>query len=120
MEWKNVCAVLMITIVVIGFGMEAYKKNIRGDGLGKTKAGKKEIVLVAAIFSLVFSCSFGMGLGFPGLPWAFPGYWLGVFLLQWSIDQAIIKKIWKALGLAGKTLLRKKGISDKDLEVLDE
>jgi hypothetical protein len=120
MEWKNVCAVLMITIVVIGFGMETYKKNIRGDGTGKTKAGKKEIVLVAMLLSLVFSLSFGIGFGFPGLPWTLPGYALGVFLLQWFIDQTMVKKAWKALGLVEKSFLRKQGVPDKDLEVLDE
>jgi hypothetical protein len=120
LDWKTVLGVLGIIVLVIGFGMEAYKKNIRGDGTGKTKAGKKEIILVALVLSLVFSGSFCMGLAFPGLPWAFPGYALGVFLLQWSIDQAVIKKIWTGLGLAEKSILRKRGVPEKDLEVLGE
>ena len=71
LDWKTVSGVLVAIVMVIGFGMEAYKKNIRGDGTGKTRAGKREIALVAAFLSLVFSLSFGIGLGFPGLPWAF-------------------------------------------------
>jgi len=115
MDWKVVVGVLVAIEVVIGFGMEAYKKNIRGD-----RAGRQEIILVAALLSLVFSGSFGIGLGFPGLPWAFPGYALGVFLLQWFIDQTMVKKAWKALGLVGKSFLRKQGVPEKDLEVLDD
>ena len=115
MDWKTVIGVLVSLVLVIGIGMEAYKKNLRGD-----KAGKKEIILVAALLSLVFVASFAFGLDFPGLPWTFPGYALGVFLLQWFIDQKMIKKAWKALGLVEKSFLRKKGVLEKDLEALDE
>lgn len=120
MELKQTIMVIAVIIAVIGFGMEAYKKNIRGDSTGKTLAGKREIVLVAMLLSLLFSGSFGFGFGFPGLPWAFPGYALGVFLLQWFIDQTMVKRVWKALGLVEKSFLRKQGVPEKDLEVLNE
>jgi len=105
MDWKTVFGVIVAVVFVIGFGMEAYKKSLRGD-----KAGRKEIIIVAAFLSLAFSASFCFGLGFPGLPWTFPGYALGVFLLQWFVDQKMIKRIWKVLGLVGKTELKRRGV----------
>lgn len=115
MDWKVVAAVIAALVLVIGFGMEAYKKWLRED-----KAGKREIITVAAVLSLVLTASFAFGLGFPGLPWTFPGYAIGIFLLQWFIDQKAIKKICKALGLFGKTKLKEYGVAEKDLGVLDE
>lgn len=106
----------MIAIIVsIGFGMESYKKWLRSD-----RASKAEIIAVAAILSLVLTASFSFGLGFPGLPWTFPGYAIGIFLLQWFIDQKAIKRIWKILDLIGKTQLKKRGVGQSDLEALDE
>lgn len=115
MDWKVVAAVIAALVLVIGFGMEAYKKWLRED-----KAGKREIITVAAVLSLVLTASFAFGLGFPGLPWTFPGYAIGIFLLQWFIDQKAIKKICKVLGLFGKTKLKKYGVTENDLGVLDE
>ncbi|NBK25210.1 MAG: hypothetical protein EOM68_24700 [Spirochaetia bacterium] len=115
MDWKVVAAVVAALVLVIGFGMEAYKKWLRED-----KAGKKEIITVAVVLSLVLTASFAFGLGFPGLPWTFPGYAVGIFLLQWFIDQKVIKKIFKALGLFSKAKLKGLGVSETDLEVLDE
>lgn len=115
MDWKLVVAVVAALVLVIGFGMEAYKKWLRED-----KAKKGEIILVAAVLSLVLTASFSFGLEFPGLPWTFPGYAVGIFLLQWFIDQKAIKKICKVLGLFGKAKLKEYGVSDKDMGVLDE
>lgn len=115
MNWKVVAAVIAALVLVIGFGMEAYKKWLRED-----KAGKKEIITVASVLSLVLTASFSFGLGFPGLPWTFPGYAVGIFLLQWFIDQKAIKKICKVLGVFGKAKLKEYGVSDKDMGVLDE
>ena len=112
MNWKEVLAILAALIVVIAFAMEAYKKDLRQD-----KAQRKEIVLVAIMLTLIIVASFSFGLGFPGLPWAFIGYAIGVFFLQWFINQKVIKQICKALGLFGKAQLKKAGI---DLEELDE
>lgn len=115
MGWKGVIAVIAVLVVVVGFGMEAYKKQIRSD-----KAGKGEIIAVAAAFSMAMTASFSFGLSFPGLPWAYFGYALGVFLLQWFVDQKAIKWICKATGLFGKAKLIEFGVQEKDLEVLDE
>lgn len=115
MDWKVVAAVVAALVLVIGFGMEAYKKWLRED-----KAGKKEIITVAVVLSLVLTASFAFGLGFPGLPWTFPGYAVGIFLLQWFIDQKAIKKICKVLGLFGKAKLKEYGVTENDLGVLDE
>lgn len=115
MDWKVVAAVVAALVVVIGFGMEAYKKWLRED-----KAKKGEIITVAALLSLVLTASFSFGLEFPGLPWTFPGYALGIFLLQWFIDQKAIKLICKSLGLFGKAKLKEYGVSESDLGVLDE
>ena len=115
MGWQVVATVVVALVVVIGFGMEAYKKWLRED-----KAGKREIIAVAVFLSLVLTTSFAFGLGFPGLPLAFPGYALGIFLLQWFIDQKAIKKICRALGLFGKAKLKEYGVSETDMGVLDE
>lgn len=115
MSWVEIAGVIGIIVLVIGFGMEAYKKWLRGD-----EAKKAEIITVAALLSLVLTASFCFGMGFPGLPWTFPGYALGVFLLQWFIDQKAIKKICKVLGLFGKVQLKKYGVSEKDMEGIDE
>jgi len=115
MGWKVVAAVVAALVLVIGFGMEAYKKWLRED-----KAGKREITAVAALLSLVLSASFSFGLDFPGLPWTYPGYAVGIFLLQWFIDQKAIKRICKALGLFAKAKLKGYGVEEKDLGVLDE
>ena len=115
MDWKVVAAVVAALVLVIGFGMEAYKKWLRED-----KSRKGEIITVAAVLSLVLTASFAFGLAFPGLPWTFPGYALGIFLLQWFIDQKAIKKICKVLGLFSKAKLKEYGVSDKDMGVLDE
>ncbi len=115
MNFKSTIIVMMVLIISIGFGMEAYKKWLRDD-----KAKKEEIITVAAVLSLVLTASFAFGLGFPGLPLAFPGYAIGIFLLQWFIDQKAIKKICKVLGLFGKAKLKEYGVSDKDMGVLDE
>ena len=56
MDWKVVAAVIAALVLVIGFGMEAYKKWLRED-----KAGKKEIITVAAVLSLVLTASFSFG-----------------------------------------------------------
>ncbi|MEA4864171.1 MAG: hypothetical protein VB088_02095 [Sphaerochaeta sp.] len=115
MDWKMVAAVIAALVLVIGFGMEAYKKWLRED-----RAKKGEIILVAAVLSLVLTASFAFGLEFPGLPWTYPGYAIGIFMLQWFIDQKAIKKICKVLGLFGKAKLREYGVPEKDMEVLDE
>ena len=115
MDWKLVTAVIAALVLVIGFGMEAYKKWLRDD-----KAKKGEIIMVAAVLSLVLTASFSVGLEFPGLPWTFPGYAIGIFLLQWFIDQKAIKKICKVLGLFGKAKLKEFGVTENDLGVLDE
>lgn len=115
MDWKVVAAVIAALVLVIGFGMEAYKKWLRED-----KAGNREIILVAALLSLVLTASFAFGLSFPGLPWTYPGYALGIFLLQWFIDQKAIKRICKAIGLFGMVKLKEYGVNETDLGVLDE
>jgi len=115
MDWKTVVWVLAAIVVVTGFGMEAYKKNIRGD-----RAGKKEIILVACLLSLVLPGCFAIGLGFPGLPGSLPGYCIGVFLLQWFVDQKVVKRIWRILGLLGKTELKKRGVSEEQLKEIDQ
>ena len=43
MGWKETVGILIALVVVIGFGMESYKKSLRSD-----QAGKKEIIAVAA------------------------------------------------------------------------
>lgn len=115
MNYKSTIIVMMALIISIGFGMEAYKKWLRDD-----KAKKGEIIMVAAVLSLVLTASFSVGLDFPGLPWTFPGYTLGIFLLQWFIDQKAIKLICKALGLFGKAKLKEYGVTENDLGALDE
>lgn len=115
MGWKETVGILIALVVVIGFGMESYKKSLRSD-----QAGKKEIITVAALLSLILTASFSYGLSFPGLPWTFPGYATGVFLVQWFIDQKAIKRICKAMGLFGKAKLREHGVKDKDMGVFDE
>ncbi|MGH0053807.1 MAG: hypothetical protein ACQ5SW_10500 [Sphaerochaetaceae bacterium] len=115
MGWKGTVRVIFAMVVVIGFGMESYKKSLRSD-----KAGKREIIIVATLLSLVLTASFSFGLDFPGLPLSFPGYAIGVFLLQWFVDQKVIKWICKGLGLFGKAKLREFGVTDKDMEALDE
>lgn len=115
MGWKETVGILIALVVVIGFGMESYKKSLRSD-----QAGKKEIVAVAALLSLLLTASFSYGLSFPGLPWTFPGYATGVFLVQWFIDQKAIKRICKALGLFGKAKLKDYGVQETDMGVLDE
>lgn len=120
MEWKDVVSVLAAIVVVVAFGMEAYKKNLRGDGSGKTRAGRNEIILVAALLSLVLTASLGFGLGFPGLPLAVVGYALAVFLLQWQLDQNVVKRLWKVPGILGKAWLQRQGASEKDMEDIDD
>ncbi|MGE4585677.1 MAG: hypothetical protein AB7C91_13640 [Sphaerochaeta sp.] len=115
MDWKVAAAVIAALVLVIGFGMESYKKWLRDD-----KAGKREIILVAALLSVTLTASFAFGLGFPGLPWTFPGYAIGIFLLQWFIDQKAIKRICKAIGLFGKAKLKEYGVAETDMGVLDE
>ena len=119
MEWKDVIYVLAGIVVVVAFGMEAYKKNIRGDGKAKTKAGRMEIIFIASLLSLVLTVSFAFGLGFPGLPLAIVGYSLVVFLLQWQLDQNVVKRLWKVPGVLGKAWLRKYGASEKDMGDID-
>ena len=101
MNFKSTFLVLVVLIISIGFGVESYKKSLRSG-----RAGKREIITVAAMLSLILTASFSFGLSFPGLPWTFPGYAIGVFLMQWFIDQKAIKKICKAMGLFGKAKLR--------------
>ena len=115
MGWKETASILFALVVVIGFGMESYKKRLRSN-----QAGTKEIIVVAAVLSLLLTASFSYGLSFPGLPWTFPGYAIGVFLLQWFVDQKVIKRICKAAGLFGKAKLREYGVKDRDLGELDE
>jgi hypothetical protein len=67
--------------------------------------------------------AYGFLLGRPGVPWpsrTFLGYAIGIFLLQWFIDQKAIKKICKVLGLFGKAKLKEYGVTENDLGVLDE
>lgn len=115
MGWKEIAGVIAILVLVIGFGMEAYKKWLRRD-----EAKKAEIITVAGILSLGLTASFSFGLVFPGLPWTFPGYALCVFILQWFVDQKVIKKICMGLGFFGKAHLKKYGVSEEDMEKLDE
>ena len=120
MDWENIAWVLAVIVVVVAFGMETYKKNLRGDESGKTKAGKSEIVLVAAILSTLLTGSLAFGLEFPGLPISIVGYVLVVFLLQWQLDQNVVKRLWKVPGILGKSWLRRQGISEKEIEEIDD
>jgi uncharacterized membrane protein len=119
-EWKEIVAILITIILVVAFSMETYKKTLRGDGSGKTKASQKEIILVASLLSVALTVSFAFGLGFPGLPLAVVGYILVVFLLQWQLDQNVVKQLWKVPGILGKAWLRGRGVSEKDVEDIED
>jgi hypothetical protein len=120
MDWKTVAGILAAIVVVVAFGMEAYKKNLRGDASGKTRAARWEIILVAASLSVLLTASLGFGLGFPGMPLAGIGYAATVFILQWQLDQNVVKRLWKIPGLLAKMWLRKQGATEKEIGEVDD
>ncbi|PKL13913.1 MAG: hypothetical protein CVV52_04015 [Spirochaetae bacterium HGW-Spirochaetae-8] len=95
MEWGMTLYFLGGIIAILAVGMEVYKKTIRGDGTGKTRASKNEIMLIAFILSLVLVVSFGLGLDFFGNRIALIGYVIGVYILQYVVDMKMVKTLLK-------------------------
>lgn len=87
--WIEVGGILAALILVVAVALTVWKKNIR-----KT-AKEGEIKVMALVLSVVLTCSVGMGLGFPGVPWALVAYTLSVFFLQWMVSQKVLDWIWK-------------------------
>lgn len=112
--WATFIAELCAIIFVVALSVTVWKKNIR------INAKRGEIITVAIILSVALTCTIGIGLGFPGIPWALVGYCIMVFFLQWLFDQKAIDKVWKLFDLVRDAELKKRGVDKKDLEALDE
>jgi hypothetical protein len=54
------------------------------------------------------------------MPLAGIGYAATVFILQWQLDQNVVKRLWKIPGLLAKMWLRKQGATEKEIGEVDD
>ena len=89
MRWLEVGGILAAIVLIVAIALTVWKKNIR------KRAKEGEIKAVALLLSAALVCSTGVGLGFPGIPWALISYSLAVFFLQWLVSQKVLDWLWK-------------------------
>lgn len=89
MRWLEVGGILAAIILIVAIALTVWKKNIHKN------ARENEIKVIALVVSIVITCSAGIGLGFPGIPWALISYSLAVFFLQWLVSQKVLDWLWK-------------------------
>ena len=106
MSWLEVGGILAIIILVVAIALTVWNKYHR------KRAHEGEIKAVALLLSATLVCSTGVGLGFPGIPWALVSYSLVVFFLQWLVSQKVLDWLWKL----GKGIIeaRAKKLGGKD------